>query len=112
MQRISEVAFYRDYHRGSIEKKVTKPSIENYSSIDSIENNNVKTDIPTHLADAIINSMPDLVEDKYRPFFFKKLYQLGTLRFTALAEHARKYGKQKSGQLLFVKLLKEQGTKK
>jgi len=101
MQRISEIPLYR-----SIETKVLKSSIETIDSIEKEPSSEAK--LRHERADLIIDSMPDLVDSKYRPFFFKKLYTLGPELFIKLAEHARKYGTHKNGQKLFVKLLKEQ----
>lgn len=57
-------------------------------------------------ADAIIEDCKDLIDDeKFKPFFYKKLYELGKSRFMEQAYKARKYHKNGAGRF-FVHLLK------
>jgi hypothetical protein len=57
-------------------------------------------------ADAIIADCMDLIDDqKFKPFFYKKLYELGKGRFLEQAYKARKYHRGSPGRF-FVHLLK------
>lgn len=57
-------------------------------------------------ADAIIADCRDLIDnEKFKPFFYKKLYELGKSRFMEQAYKARKYHKNGAGRF-FVHLLK------
>ena len=57
-------------------------------------------------ADAIIADCKDLIDDeKYKPFFYRRLYDLGKSKFLEQAFKARKYNRNGAGRL-FVHLLK------
>lgn len=57
-------------------------------------------------ADAIIEDCKDLIDDQnFKPFFYKKLYELGKGRFLEQAYKARKYHNGSPGRF-FVHLLK------
>lgn len=84
----------------TIEKKTFNSSIDTIVP-PHVSNGAVMT---TEQADELMDSCADLIADaKYRPFFFKKLYELGPRSFLQLAEHARKYGKYPDR--LFVRML-------
>lgn len=85
-------------------------SIVNYRTIESNKVTSIETivkqKVTTAQADQMIAMCSDLIDaDKYKPFFFKRLYAIGPAKFMELADHARKYGTQPSR--LFVKMLKE-----
>jgi len=66
----------------------------------------VKDDLSAKEADAIIDDCKDLIDDeKYKPYFYKRLYELGKKRFLEQAFKARKYNRNGAGRL-FVHLLK------
>lgn len=54
--------------------------------------------------DRILDSYPQLIEEKYRAWFVTKLKQIGKQDFITKAERAIKYGKDP--QKLFVSMLK------
>lgn len=63
--------------------------------------------ISANEADAIIKDCKDrgLIDDeKYEPFFYKKLYEHGKSKFLQAAEKAIKYNKQGAGRM-FTHLL-------
>jgi hypothetical protein len=75
---------------------------ENYSYSKKVLNN---YSYSQNNADAILNTVFDLIDDPaYKPFFYKQLYRVGATQFLAAADHARKNGIDKSRY--FVKLLK------
>lgn len=55
--------------------------------------------------DEILDSYPQLIDEKYRGYFVNKLRRLGKSKFTALADRALKYG-HGNKQKLFVHLIK------
>lgn len=66
----------------------------------------VKDNLSAKEADAIIADCSDLIDDeKYKPFFYRRLYDLGKTKFLEQAFKARKYN-NKGGGRLFVHLLK------
>lgn len=66
----------------------------------------VKDNLSARDADAIIEDCKDLIDDeKFKPFFYKKLYDLGKNRFMEQAYKARKYHRGSPGRF-FVHLLK------
>lgn len=66
----------------------------------------VKDNLSAKEADAIIEDCKDLIDDqKFKPFFYKKLYALGKSRFLEQAYKARKYHRGSPGRF-FVHLLK------
>ena len=66
----------------------------------------VKDKLSSRDADAIIEDCKDLIDDdKFKPFFYKKLYELGKGRFLEQAYKARKYHRGSPGRF-FVHLLK------
>ena len=66
----------------------------------------VKDKLSAKDADAIIADCKDLIDDeKFKPFFYKRLYELGKNRFLEQAFKARKYNRNGAGRL-FVHLLK------
>ena len=66
----------------------------------------VKDKLSSKEADAIIADCQDLIDDqKFKPFFYKKLYELGKGRFLEQAYKARKYHRGSPGRF-FVHLLK------
>ena len=45
----------------------------------------------TEIADTVIHSVADLIDDpKYKPWFYKKLYTLGRDRFIGIADDVRR----------------------
>lgn len=84
------------------------PSIERYRTIETKASASIEPIELTHAqADNVMASCLDLIDDdRYRPFFFKKLYTIGPARFVEQAEKARKYGKQPGKT--FVDLLLKQ----
>ena len=79
----------------------------------AIENNSQRSSIAivkdkpnAKEADAIIADCKDLIDDQnFKPFFYKKLYELGKARFMEQAYKARKYHRNGAGKF-FVHLLK------
>lgn len=62
-------------------------------------------------ADEIIDRVSDLIDDpQYKPFFFKKLHQLGEERFLQIADAARDEGVEHKGRK-FASLLKYKAWK-
>lgn len=84
--RIQDYSYRRNSHRDSIAIVKDKPSAKE--------------------ADAIIEDCKDLIDDQnFKPFFYKKLYELGKARFMEQAYKARKYHRNGAGKF-FVHLLK------
>lgn len=75
--------------------------------ISSIDYRTIVKDKPdAKEADAIIADCQDLIDDeKYKPFFYRRLYDLGKNKFLEQAFKARKYNRNGAGRL-FVHLLK------
>lgn len=55
--------------------------------------------------DEILDSYPQLIDEKYRGYFINKLRRIGKKKFTNLADRALKYG-HGNKQKLFVHLIK------
>ena len=84
--RIKDYSYRSNSHRDSIAIVKDKPSAKE--------------------ADAIIEDCKDLIDDQnFKPFFYKKLYELGKSRFMEQAYKARKYHRGSPGRF-FVHLLK------
>ena len=83
---LKDYSYRRNIHRDSIAIVKDKPNAKE--------------------ADAIIADCIDLIDDqKFKPFFYKKLYELGKGRFLEQAYKARKYHRGSPGRF-FVHLLK------
>lgn len=83
--------------------------IKDYSYREQIQRSSiaiVKDKPSAKEADAIIADCLDLIDDQnFKPFFYKKLYELGKGRFLEQAYKARKYHRGSPGRF-FVHLLK------
>ena len=87
-----------------VSDRIKTIAIENNSQRSSIAI--VKDKPSAKEADAIIADCMDLIDDqKFKPFFYKKLYELGKGRFLEQAYKARKYSNGSPGRM-FVHLLK------
>lgn len=85
---------------------VVSDLLEYYSYRKNINNTSIAIDkLSAKEADSIIADCDDLIDNKkYKPFFYKKLYQIGKTRFIEQAEKARRYNRQGAGRL-FVHLI-------
>jgi hypothetical protein len=77
---------------------------EGYNPYSNSNSNSFRTSVTVTESKQIISSVKDLINPDYESWYYARLKQVGKTKFIEAAEHARKYGKDKSK--LFAYLLK------